>query len=1334
MSKASQKRIALVLNALTGQELKAVKRDVSRVHALLTNPNKGMCTPDGPKPIHECQSRNEFSNSLQSILSGWCSRNQLIFYFSGHGGIRGNQYCLKMGVEESDWLPFNNLINDLEMARVKRAIIVLDACYSGAAIEGIKNLNDSLNNAIKEDTIPQGIAIIASCQKTQTSHELQDGSSGVFTDIFCTGIESNLDSKGTEDGNIYVEDIVNYISDKLETEEKYSEFWQRPVFSLDKAKRGIWIAKTKKYKDFTQSNPKQSQSSVQTYEELQVLYERTHPNRHPCIEATTDDIDLKLLAQYSNKIEPNLYDHSSIDEILYLLKFYSPIQHGNKNILHKSAVLCFHKRPEKIYSQVRSVFVIGNPRDANFIREDVFGSLSYQVKALVEKVRRYSETVSYIAKNGLRSEVEDIDLNVARELISNAIAHRDYQSTGIVKVAITPEALEVYSPGRFLPELSWDKLISGTASVSNPVDEAISLYLLRLLAFEGIGRGFDIFKQYLKDNGSESITYTELPGPNILIRVLRRGNSMKIPTSTLELPRKLNPPNNIPRSGTLYFVGREQLLEQLHQQLQREDRPVNYALSGMGGVGKTELALQYAQRYKQHYPGGICWLRSRELDLGTQVVAFARTQLQLTPTEDLDVVERVAFCWQHWSLPGNVLVVLDDVVDYQQIERYLPPNQERFKILITTRLQELSQSFSFLYLNLLNEAAALDLLASLIGKSRLQQERETAQQLCQWLGFLPLGLQLIGTYLYKRQDLSLEEMLSRLEAQRLEQKALQQPDPNITAAWGITTAFELSWQTLDEAARELAFLLSLFSLAPIPWSLLESCLSDREPEELETLRDEILLNLSLLQRMGKGSYQLHPLIREFLSSKREQSVESDNLKSRYVRALVAVARTIPENLTLEEINTFAPNIPHLTEAAASLTDYIEEENLIWVFTGLGRYYTSQSDYQQAQFWYERCLQEIKVRLGSNHPDVAAALNNLAELYRTQGRYEEAEPLFQQSLALWRQLLGNEHPNVASALNNLATLYSAQGRYAEAKPLFQQALTLRQKLLGNKHPHVALCLNNLAELYYYQGQYSEATSLNQQALALNRELLGEHHPAFAQTLNNLAGLYFTQGRYAEAEEFYRKALALNRELLGEHHPAFAQALNNLATLYSTQGRYAEAEEFYRKALVLNRELLGEHHPAFAQTLNNLAELYCTQEDYEKAESLFQQSLVLWQQLSGNEHPNVAQALNNLATLYSTQGRYAEAEPLFQQALTLRQKLLGNEHPHVAISLNNLADLYFSQARYTEAEPFLQKALVNFEATLDEDHYLTKSTRRKFEKLQEKMRIDAEEVIKSKSEDD
>ncbi|MEA5466841.1 FxSxx-COOH system tetratricopeptide repeat protein [Leptothoe sp. PORK10 BA2] len=773
-------------------------------------------------------------------------------------------------------------------------------------------------------------------------------------------------------------------------------------------------------------------------------------------------------------------------------------------------------------------------------------------------------------------------------------------------------------------------------------------------------------------------------------------------TSLLQ-QKSLSIPNNLPYSGTPRFIGRETELAQLHEQLQRSDRIAISAIAGMGGIGKTELALQYALKNLGYgtYSGGVCWVRAHQ-DIGVQILAFARSYLNLEPPGDLDLVAKVGWCWWHWH-QGEVLVIFDDVTDFSAIQSFLPPTDPRFKVLLTTRLQ-LGASVNQVFLYVLPDSEALEFLRSIVGDERTNYQLEDAQALCAWLGYLPLALELAARYLASRPDLSVKSLLDRLQRQKLAAKALARPEVGMTANLGIAAAFELSWHALSEPEQQLAGWLSLFALAPIPWPLVQDCFPDADEEELEDWRDN-LVALHLLQRLdaeGEQCYQLHRLLREFFAIKVNGTAHREDLAQRLCQVMVTVSQQIPETPTLNDIAAVAPAIPHLAETATTLKDSLSDEDLIWPFVGLARFYDGQGLYGDAEPWYEEGLAISRVRLGDEHPSVAQSLNNLAGLYDKQGRYSEAEPLYQEALAMRKRLLGDEHPSVAQSLNNLAGLYDKQGRYSEAEPLFQEALAMWKRLLGDEHPSVATSLNNLALLYNNQGRYSEAEPLFQEALAMNKRLLGDEHPDVASSLNNLALLYKNQGRYSEAEPLFQEALAMNKRLLGNEHPDVASSLNNLAALYDNQGRYSEAEPLYQEALALYKRLLGDEHPDVARSLNNLAFLYKNQGRYSEAEPLYQEALAMRKRLLGNEHPSVASSLNNLAGLYNNQGRYSEAEPRLQEALALYKRLLGDEHPDVALSLNNLAGLYKNQGRYSEAEPLYQEALAMNKRLLGDEH--------------------------------
>ena len=674
------------------------------------------------------------------------------------------------------------------------------------------------------------------------------------------------------------------------------------------------------------------------------------------------------------------------------------------------------------------------------------------------------------------------------------------------------------------------------------------------------------------------------------------------------------------------FVGREAELQNLHQQLQTSGQVAIVAVAGMGGVGKTELAIQYAKQYLKNYQGGVCWLSVQGIDVRIQIFRFFELKFNKILPDDWELADRLRYCWENWQ-QGEVLLVFDDITDYKkQVQPYLPPESPRFKVLLTTRL-EFDRTLPQLPLGVLKPLAAMKLLKSLVDRERLKSEPWVAREICKSLGYLPLALELVGRYLDTMPDLSLETLLKRLKKKRLEHEAIAKANPLMHYEYGVAEAFALSWEQLDEKAQGLGCWLSLYALADIPFSV--EWIKDDDEQELWEKAIAQLRKLHLIQWQSKGIYRLHPLIRQFFQMKLDESSNADKLKTIFAALMLEVAKQIPPQPNREDIFNLTPFISHLAEVATHLSQYLSDEDLTRLFRGLGWFYYGQGLYQQAEPWYKLCIEVAKNRLGLEHPNVAASLNNLAELYRSTGRYGEAEPLYQQALSLTKRLLGDDHPDVAASLNNLALLYESTGRYSEAEPLHQQALELYKRLLGEEHPDVANSLNNLALLYDSTGRYSEAEPLYQQALSLYKRLLGEEHPHVANSLDNIAGFYSYTGRYREAEPLYQQALKLKKRLLGDNHPDVATSLNNLGQLYSSTKRYSEAEPLYQQALELKKRLLGDNHPNVAIILNNLAALYSSTRRYSEAKFLYQQALAICEQTLGVGHPDTMRVRGNYA---------------------------------------------------------------------------------------------------------
>ena len=772
------------------------------------------------------------------------------------------------------------------------------------------------------------------------------------------------------------------------------------------------------------------------------------------------------------------------------------------------------------------------------------------------------------------------------------------------------------------------------------------------------------------------------------------------------------PAQPLPYPRNPFFTGREDQLQAIHTALTSRGRA---GLSGLGGIGKTQTALEYAYRHQGEYDH-VFWVRAeQETELITGYVALAQT-LQIPGYQQKDQQAIAALMKQWLAKNDRWLLVLDNADDLRQLRPYLPTTSGH--ILLTTRAQALGDLATKDEVTHIDHMDANECALLLLRRAKViadtadltvasDHDQTLAQALTTEMDGLPLALDQAGAYI-EDQVLSLEEYLELFRTEKAELlKKRGQLDPDHPS---VTITFTLAFETVAAASATAADLVRACAfLAPdaIPEEIFREGAEAFDPP-LSTLAESKLAlsqaiaetaRFSLISRNPQAkTLTIHRLVQEVL-----RSAMDDHSQRQWAEQVVEAVTAVFPNADFENWVQCDRLIAQAQATTQLIADYgLASKTAALLLNRVGYYYESQGRYEEAEPLYLEALAMRKQLLGEAHPDVATSLNNLAGLYESQGRYEEAEPLFLEALAMYQQLLGEAHPAVATSLNNLAVLYGFQGRYEEAEPLFLEALAMQKQLLGKAHPDVASSLNNLAMLYKSQGRYEDAEPFYLKALAIRQQLLGKAHPDVAASLSNLAVLYISQGRYKDAQPLLQEALTMRQQLLGEAHPDIATSLNNLAGLYKSQGRYGEAEPLFLKALAMRKQLLGEAHPDIAQSLNNLAGLYNSQGCYEKAEPLYLEALAMYKQLLGEAHPDVAQSLNNLAVLYDFQRRYEKAEPLYLEALAMRKQLLGEAHPDIATSLNNLAELYEEQGRYGEAEPLYQQALAIMKQLLGEAH--------------------------------
>ena len=789
----------------------------------------------------------------------------------------------------------------------------------------------------------------------------------------------------------------------------------------------------------------------------------------------------------------------------------------------------------------------------------------------------------------------------------------------------------------------------------------------------------------------------------------------RMPLDAVPDPALLPRGSRMPLSVNPFFVGREPDLLALAAALKAGTTTVVAAATGMGGVGKTQLASEFAHRYGQFFAGGVFWLSFADPAGVEAEIAACGAALDLPSFAALDFPDQVARVRQLWQEPIPRLLVFDNCED-EALLRKFRPTSGGCRVLVTSRRQHWDAALGMRerYLNTLSRPESIALLRQF--RSDLAEDDGALDSLALALGDLPLALHVAGSYLKRyQQAVSPAQYLEKLHSAPLQAFALRALSATPTAhERDVALTVATSYQRLDADQEIDALALAVLACAarcapsePIPRALLEQMLdlSALPADEQDLALEDALIRLDELglREAAEGeALRIHRLIAAFVLG-----VSADGAAQAAVEKVLAKEANRLADAGFP--TQFQPILPHLRHVCAG-TEGRSDIGAADLAHALGRVEYALANYATAQPLYERALSIREQALGPQHPDIALYLNDLAELLRAQSKYVAARPLYERALAIREHVLGPEHRDTATSLNNLALLFRAQGNYQAAHPLLERAFAIRERELGPDHHSTASSMNNLALVLQSQGEYTKARTLLEQALSIREKALGPLHPNTAQSLNNLAYLLRTQGEYVVAQSLYERALVIYERELSPQHPSTAITLNNLAELLRIQGKDAVARPLYERALAIYEEVLGEEHPNTATGLSNLALLLQLQGDYAAARPLFERALAIREHVLGKQQPETATSLSHLATILRLQGEYAAARPLYERALVVREQVLGPEHPDTATTLNNLALLLRSQGDYAAARPLFERALAICEARLGTDHPSSQTIRR------------------------
>jgi len=752
------------------------------------------------------------------------------------------------------------------------------------------------------------------------------------------------------------------------------------------------------------------------------------------------------------------------------------------------------------------------------------------------------------------------------------------------------------------------------------------------------------FRQWVRDGGKY---WGEIiDRPQLLIDVLTAllGNREQLGLPNAERLRVMLPPRNLPFAslGDL-FKGRETFMAELRAALLAHSAAAvaGKALHGLGGVGKTRLAVEYAHRHAQDYTALLFVPAETPSRLETGLAALAGADILDLPEKEAreESVKKTAVLRWLDVHPGW-LMILDNVDDAEAVKAAaaLVAHLQGGHVLITGRATKFPPNIGRFELGVLAEDPATEFLLARTAGARFEapDDADNARALAREMGGLALGLEQAGAYIANEQT-GFAQYLKLWRETR--EEALAWFDKDLMAydhADGLATTWEISVRRLGEHGLRLLERLAFFASEPIPESLLDVKV---EGDGLDARKGRSeLMGLSLISKAsvetGKAEspgFAVHRLVQDFTRRRIGEAREREVLEAALKWADAAFVGDAQDVRSWPTLDPLAPHVRALVDDGdkAGIA-----EPTARLMNRLGVLLYAKARHQEAEPLFRRALAIDESSHGPDHPEVAIRLNNLAELLRTTNRLAEAEPLYRRALSIDEASHGPDHPKVAIRLNNLAELLSDTNRLSEAEPLYRRALAIDEASYGPDHPNVAIRLNNLAELLHATNRLSEAEPLYRRALSIDEASYGPDHPRVASHLNNLASLLQDTNRLSEAEPLFQRGLAIDEARYGPDHPHVAIRLNNLASLLQDTNRLSEAEPLYRRALAIDEASYGPDHPLVAIRLNNLAALLRATNRLTEAEPLSRRMVEIFLAFTaqtGHAHPHLRAALNNYARI-------------------------------------------------------------------------------------------------------
>ncbi|KAJ0417144.1 hypothetical protein BJY00DRAFT_316101 [Aspergillus carlsbadensis] len=760
----------------------------------------------------------------------------------------------------------------------------------------------------------------------------------------------------------------------------------------------------------------------------------------------------------------------------------------------------------------------------------------------------------------------------------------------------------------------------------------------------------------------------------------------------------------IPFERNTCFTGRLEELNELEKMISTPDGPRKFAVTGLGGIGKSQIALEVAYRFKDSYAKRpVFWIPCTSFETIEQGFVGIVRKLDLRKSSPAEAKETVQAHLSHKLTKW--LLILDNVDDksiWDFLEKVLP-RSDQGRILVTTRTWQVAAkvagaggSAALKKIEQPSEETAMEMLKTRLFVKELVNETKAATALLRRLTCLPLAITQAAAYINQTgPHVTLSDYLRLLDNQEQEVVKLLSEDFRdetryVDAPNPVASTWLVSFEQIQKSNFSAAQFLSLMACVDpcrIPRDFLPSLASDRDKVEALGL----LSSFSFITiESQEGPITVHRLVH--LATR--NWMRKNRTFSGYRQQAVELMEKTMFDAHMGNQPLVRPSLPHaMTLLNETLDDWRIHPGDLFHLTAVSLYHEER--YQEARTVLERLLLilEEKVLRVSGDDDPAFMLTVKAlmvDTYIGQAQLDKAEELGLYVFEQRKQLLGIEHDDTLKSMNQLSGLYRMQERWAEAMPLYLQLLDIHRRRRSRGDDTTPSCLNDLVETFRALGNWKEAEKTQLQALEIARDALGPDHQDYLLMMNSLVNIYLKQGRYTEARPLAKKVVDGASKDSKLCHLQVA-SLVALAACYNGQGEWEQAEDFAVQAIAKSEEVLGRDHPLNLTTVDLLARIYLRQKKWKAAEAVGAPAVDTAKKLYGPRNSKTLNLMAGLALAYRHQGQWPEAEEIESQVFDAHMDTMGLGHSHTLASMDKLQEIYIAQGRGEEAARLKERSL-------------------------------------------